>query len=118
MQKKHPLQKVEQNFSPAENSFLTRGDLGNNALMDNLRKKSVYSKRDGNTAQGLEFVSLENLEVAYPPKRKARTKRCTTSSMKIERSARKSSNGSCTRHRSEISAAELPETENGLYRIV
>lgn len=69
---------VEWNFSSAETSSSNQGGLRKNELKDAPQERSLRNKCDRSLAQELEIINLDDLEIAYKPKKMARTGRSTT----------------------------------------
>lgn len=85
MQDRRLLQKVEQDFSPADSTSSNRGVLGEDSLKDNARKRSFRSERDRRSAQEIKTIILKALKVASAPK-KSQDGKSTTPGWMITRS--------------------------------
>lgn len=107
MQENRPLQRVERHVSPAENCSSDRGALRKNTLKDTPLKKSLQNKRDRSSAQKIDITDIDDLEVATPTEKRARTELSTRLSKIMTRGAKKSSNGSRLLQGSETSTVSF-----------
>lgn len=90
MRERRLFLEVERQFSSLEGSFSNQGSLGESALKNTPQMRHVPNERDENSAQDVEIINVDDLEIAPPPKKRYRTKRSTTPSIIRTKSANKS----------------------------
>lgn len=100
--------KIERHFSPAEIYSSNQGVVGENALRDTPRKRRLHNTTDSRFVQDLKIIKLNDLEVAFLPKKRFRTERATTHTKILTRSAKEASSGSLLQQRSKTSATGTP----------
>lgn len=89
MREKRFMLKVEDYLSPVENASPNRRVLVDITVSNNLRKRSMPNKKDVLSAQDDKIITLDGLEIAYLPMRRASTARFTTPSSVIARSVKR-----------------------------
>lgn len=70
----------------------------------------MRNEKEENCAQVVEVIDLDDVEVAFPTKKRSRTERYTTTSTVITKSTNSSPDGCHMQQRSKIAAAEHPAT--------
>lgn len=79
------------------------GVLGENAGKKTLQKRSQDNKNERSSAQKVEIINIEDLDVVSPLKKRYKTKRLITPCKIIIRSTERLSNDSRSQQRSKIS---------------
>lgn len=89
MRERGILLKVRRQFSPVQNSSTYKGIQSKNYMKDAPQKRSFRNKKDGVSAQEVEIINLDYLEVASAWTKRPRSKRSTTP-RNIQKDAQKS----------------------------
>lgn len=98
------LLKIERHFSPGKNSSFNKGALGENALKESPRRRSLRNKIDKTFVQVVEVLNLCDLKVASPLYKRTRRERLIRHIKIITRNAKKSLDGSHSQHQNKTSA--------------
>lgn len=78
MRKRSFSLKAERHFKPAENASSNQDNLGENALEDASRIRSLHNKRDRSSAQDVKIIDLHDLKVALTTQKRVRMEKSTT----------------------------------------
>lgn len=97
---------VGRRSSLLKNAYSNQGVLDENALRDTPRERSLRNKGDRHSAQEVEFMNLDSLEIASLPNRKARTECAIPTSIIITSTAKRSQDGLHSQRCSATSVAK------------
>lgn len=112
MRENHLLLTVERSISAVESFFCCQRATCENDLDETLGKRGLPNSKYRRSAQEIQTINPDDLEVASFQKKRARMEKSTTSSRSITRSARKFSDSSRCQKRSKTSAKSPPATSN------